>query len=153
MGGYGASSGRIKGKCYYDTGGHKVTDKNAIAVAEKYIEDGKYVAFLQEKDGQPRADLSVDGVHVEVKGLTTLSPNTVCDKLEHAFKQIHGDDNRYPKETHREGKVVIYSRHSNEHSENTILEAMKAGYQEAKRKGYISGKLEVWIRGKIHKLN
>lgn len=49
MGGYGGASGRIKDKCYYDTGGHKVKDKNAIEVAEHYIEEGKYVAFLQEK--------------------------------------------------------------------------------------------------------
>ena len=37
MGGYGASSGRVKGKCYQDSGGHKVTDPNAIAVGEYYI--------------------------------------------------------------------------------------------------------------------
>ena len=37
MGGYGGASGRVKDKCYYDTGGHKVKDKNAVEVAEHYI--------------------------------------------------------------------------------------------------------------------
>ena len=37
---------RGKNKTYYDTGGHKVTDKNAVTVAEYYIDEGKYVAFF-----------------------------------------------------------------------------------------------------------
>lgn len=68
MGGYGGSSGRGKNKIYYDTGGHKVKDLNAIIVAEYFIDKGKYVAFLQEKPPEKRADLSIDGVHTEVKG-------------------------------------------------------------------------------------
>ena len=80
MGGYGGASGRIKDKCYYDTGGHKVKDKNAIEVAEHYIEEGKYVAFLQEKNGQPRADLSVEGQHIEVKGLSSVNPDNIEKK-------------------------------------------------------------------------
>ncbi len=153
MGGYGGASGRTKTKCYYDTGGHKVTDKNAIAVAEEYIKEGKYVAFLQEKPNQNRADLSVEGVHVEVKGITSLGANNIEKRLKHAFEQIHGDDNHYPSETHREGKVVILSKHDASVSKDTILDAMKKGYQQAYRKGYITGKLEVWIRGERYLLN
>ncbi len=85
MGGYGAASGRVKDKCYYDSGNHKVTDKNAIAVAEKYIKEGKYVVFLQEKPNQHRADLSVDGVHTEVKGLTSLNSDNIEGKIKDAF--------------------------------------------------------------------
>ena len=153
MGGYGGASGNVKGKCYYDTGGHKVKDKNAIEVAEYYIRQGKYVAFLQEKMDQGRADLSVDGHHVEVKGLSTLKPNTVSEQLKNAFEQIHKDDYRYPANTLREGKVILLSRHSRSISESEIMHAMEEGYLMAKRKGYISGKLEVWINGKQYKLN
>lgn len=81
MGGYGGASGKTKDKCYRDTGGNKVKDKNAIEVAEYYIKNGKYVAFLQEKDAQKRADLSVDGQHVEVKGLETMNPDSVEKNL------------------------------------------------------------------------
>ncbi len=153
MGGYGAASGRVKDKCYYDSGNHKVTDKNAITVAEKYIKEGKYVVFLQEKPKQNRADLSVDGVHTEVKGLTTLNPNTISDKIEHAFIQIHGDDYKYPPEKRREGKVILLSKHDKSVSKERIVEAMKKGYEIAKRKGEISGKIEIWVRDEIIKLN
>jgi len=153
MGGYGGSSDRGKTKTYYDTGGHKVTDKNAITVAERYIDEGKYVAFLQEKEGQNRADLSVDGQHVEVKGLTTLNPDNVEGKLKHAFIQVDADNPRYPDDTHREGKVIILSKHSSDISEATVYEKMHAGFLSAEHKGYITGKVELWINGKIYKFN
>lgn len=153
MGGYGASSGRIKEKCYRDTGNNKVTDKNAIEVAEYYINQGKYVAFLKEKNGQRRADLSVEGHHVEVKGLSTMNPDTVESKLKHAFEQIIGDNFRYSPETYREGKVVILSKHSKDIPENAIIKAMKKGYLSAEHKGYVTGKLELWLNGKIYQLN
>ena len=60
MGGYGGALGRVKEKCYYDTGGHKVKDKNAIEVAEHYMSEGKEVAFLQEKQNEKRPDLLVE---------------------------------------------------------------------------------------------
>lgn len=153
MGGYGGSSGRVKENTYYDTGGRKVKDGNAIFVAEHYIREGKYVAFLQEKAGQRRADLSVDGQHVEVKGLTTLNPDNVEGKLKHAFSQIESDKGRYPENTHREGKVVIVSKHDKGISEKTIYDAMHAGFLSAKRKGCITGKVELWINGKIYNFN
>lgn len=153
MGGYGGASGRVKGKCYYDTGGHKVKDKNAIEVAECYIRQGKYVAFLQEKDGQGRADLSVEGHYVEVKGISTLNSNTVSEQLKHAFEQIHGDDFRYPANTHREGKVILLSRHSQSIPTSEIMYAIQEGFLMAERKNFIKGKLEVWINGQIYKLN
>ncbi len=153
MGGYGGASRRVKDKCYYDTGGRKVKDRNAIEVAERYIEDGRYVAFLQEKSGQPRADLSVEGQHVEVKGLSSMNPDNIEGKIKHAFEQIHGDDYRYPAETHREGKVVILSRHSEDYSESKVCSAIKKGFLSAEHKGFVTGKLELWISGKIYKLN
>jgi len=153
MGGYGGSSGRIKTNSYYDTGGHKVTDKNAIEVAEYYINNGKYVAFLQEKEGQNRADLSVEGQHVEVKGLTTLNPDNVEGKLKHAFIQVGSDNTNYPEDTHRVGKVIILSKHSSDIPEKTIYEKMYAGFLSAEHKGYITGKVELWINNTIYKFN
>lgn len=153
MGGYGGASGRVKDKCYYDTGGHKVKDKNAIEVAEHYIEEGKYVAFLQEKNGQPRADLSVEGQHIEVKGLSSMNPDNIEGKIRHAFEQIHGDDYRYPSETHCEGKVVILSRHSKDYLVSEVYSAIQKGFLSAEHKEYVTGKLELWINGKIYKLN
>lgn len=153
MGGYGGSSNRGKEKTYYDTGGHKVKDNNAIFVGEHYIEEGKYVAFLQEKEGQNRADLSVDGQHVEVKGLTTLNPDNVEGKLKHAFLQVDADNPRYPENTHREGKVIILSKHAHGIDETLIYERMFAGFQSALHKGYVTGKVELWIKDKIYHFN
>lgn len=131
MGGYGGSSSAIKGKCYYDTGGHKVTDRNAITVAESYINEGKYVAFLQEKHGQERADLSVEGVHTEVKGLTTLSADKIGKRIEKADSQIQADDTKYPSNTHRQGKVILLSKHGNDISKEEIIAKMKEGFNKA----------------------
>lgn len=152
MGGYGGSYGKTKEKCYYDTGGHKVKDKNAVEVAEHYIAEGKYVAFLQEKPPDIRADLSVEGQHVEVKGLTTLNPDNVEKKLHHAFLQILDDDSKYPSDKRIKGKVVILSRHASDVSDDKIYDAMKKGFLSAKHKGYVTGECEVWIRDKIYKL-
>lgn len=153
MGGYGGASGRIKEKCYYDSGGHKVTDQNAITVGEYYIKQGKYVVFLQEKDGQKRADLSVDGQHIEVKGLETMNPDNVEGKLKHAYLQVDSDNFRYPSETHRKGKVVILSKHNKSIPEKDIYNVMYKGFLSAKNKGYVTGELELWINGNIYYLN
>lgn len=153
MGGYGGSSNRTKDKCYYDTGGHKVKDKNAITVAESYINEGKYVAFLQEKEGQERADLSVDGVHTEVKGLTTLKPDKIKERIEKANRQVKADDYRYPKDTHRKGKVVLLSKHSGEVASDTIIEKMREGMRRAEQNGHVEAKVELWIGDRRIALN
>lgn len=149
MGGYGGSSGRIKEKAYYDTGGHKVTDKNAISVAECYINQGKYAAFLQEKKGQKRADLSIDGVHTEVKGMSSLSTNKVANNIREAFEQIAADNKRYSKDTHRDGKVVILSKYSNI---RLAYKTIYGGYRKARTKGYVKGDVELMHNGKIYKI-
>lgn len=152
MGGYGGIQGaeKEKNQPYKTTKGFKVKDKNAIEVAEYYINEGKYVAFLNENPPHHRADLSVEGHHVEVKGITTLKPNNIDKTLEKAFLQIHGDEYRYEPETYRSGKVILLSRHDKSISDEQIYEAMYKGYESAKRKGFITGGLEFWIRGKIH---
>ena len=149
MGGYGGSSCRVKDKAYYDTGGHKVKDKNAIAVGEYYINSGKYVAFLQEKDGQQRADLSVEGIHVEVKGMMSVKTNKVANNIQEAFQQVEADNAAYPKETNRPGKVVILSKYPDI---KTAYKAVYGGYRKAKSKGYVKGDVELFHNGKMYKI-
>ena len=149
MGGYGGSSSRIKEGVYYDTGGKKVTDQNAIMVAEYYINKGVYVAFLQEKSGQKRADLSVNGVHVEVKGMTSTSTNKVANNIKEAFEQIAADNKRYPKSTNRDGKVIILSKYT---SIKTAYKTVYGGYRKAKSKGYIKGDVEMLHNGKLYRI-
>lgn len=147
MGGYGGMSGKIKDKCYYDTGGHKVKDKNAIEVAEHYLKNGKYVAFLKEIPDENRADMSVEGVHVEVKGMSSLNPGQVAKNLKKGFIQVDADNKRYSEETHRCGIVVILSGY------NSLEEAqrvVKVGYDEAIRKGYVTGKVKLLHNGVMY---
>lgn len=153
MGGYGGAKGKVKDKCYYDTGGHKVTDKNVIEVGELYIKEGKYVAFLQERPPQHRADLSVEGIHIEVKGLSTLKPDTIKERIIHAVIQIRGDDYRYPPETHRQGKVIILSKHKKNIPDNTLLSAMNEGLRRAKLEHSINEIVEVWIGNRHIRIN
>lgn len=150
MGGYGGASGDAKGKCYYDTGGHKVKDKNAIEVAEYYIDQGKYVAFLQEKSGQKRADLSVEGQHVEVKGIQSKKTDTIRKEIAKAFVQTEGDNYKYNKETHRKGKVILLSKHS---SAREAYKYLYAGYRAALKRGEVKGKVEMWYGNHHFKFN
>ena len=105
----------------------------------------------RRREGQRRADLSVDGQHVEVKGLSTLNPDTVENKIKHAFTQVDADNAKYPKETHISGKVILLSKHDHVVSEGTIYEKMYAGYLSAKNKGYVTGEVELWINGNVYK--
>ena len=150
MGGYGGASGKTKDKCYRDTGGHKVKDKNAITGAEHYIAEGKYVAFLQEINGQKRSDLSIEGIHAEVKGMISQNPSKVADNIDEAFNQVYADNFRYPKETHREGMVIILSKYPNYAEAQKIV---SAGVAEAYRKGYIRGKVKMLHNGVMYDMN
>lgn len=147
MGGYGGSSGRVKDKCYYDTGGHKVKDKNAIEVAEQYMSEGKYVAFLQEKENSRRPDLMVDReLLVEVKGISSTNPGQVAKNIKKAFQQIETELSHYPEDKRKPSKVIILSRHDNFEA---AFKSAREGYQEAKRKGLVSGPVEFWHQGKV----
>ena len=149
MGGYGGASGRVKDKCYYDTGGHKVKDQNAVAVGEYYIKQGKYVVFLKQIPDENRADMSVEGVHVEVKGMSSPNPGQVAKNIKKGFIQVDADNKRYPKETHRSGVVVILSEYKTLEEAQRIV---KAGYDEAVRKGYVTGSVKLLHDGKIYNI-
>lgn len=144
MGGYGSSSKRLKSNSYLDTGGHKVTDKNSIEVGEYFINKGYYVAFLQEKPGQKRADLSVEGIHTEIKGMSSLSTNKVANNIKEGFEQVSADDYRYPTETHRDGQIIILSKYSNL---KTAYKFVYGGYRKAKSKGYVKGNVYLMHNG------
>ncbi len=147
MGGYGGSSDRGKDKVYYNSGGGKVRDKNAIAVGEYFIDKGSYVVFLQEKPDQKRADLSVDGIHTEVKGMTSTSTNKVANNIQEAFEQVEADNYRYPSETHRDGQVVILSKYPDI---KTAYKAVFGGYRKAKNKGFVKGNVFLMHNGKMY---
>ncbi len=147
MGGYGGASGRTKDKCYYDSGGHKVKDKNAIIIGEYYINKGKYVVFLKEVPDDNRADLSVEGIHVEVKGMSSKNPSQVAKNIKKGFIQVDADNKRYPKETHCPGVVIILSEYD---SLEEALRIVKAGYDEAVRKGYVTGYVKLFHDGEMY---
>ena len=148
MGGYGGESGREKGNAYLDTGGHKVKDQNAIAVGEYFIDRGKYVAFLQEKPNQQnRADLSVEGVHIEVKGMTSTNTGQVAKNIKKAFEQIESDVKKYPSEKRIPGKVIILSKYQNI---KTAYKIVLGGFRSAKAKGYVQGDVGLMHNGKLY---
>lgn len=147
MGGYGGSSERGKSNTYYDTGGNKVKDKNAIEVAEYYIDRGDYVAFLQEKPPEKRADLSIGGVHTEVKGMTSTKTNKVANNIKEAFEQVAADNKRYPSDTLRDGQVIILSKYNDI---RTAIKVVSGGYRTAKKRGYVSGDVKLMHNGKIY---
>lgn len=148
MGGYGGSSGRTKDKCYYNTDGRKVTDKNAIEAAERYISEGKFVLFLHENPPERHPDLLVEyKMLVEVKGIFSTNPGQISKQIEKASLQIEAELARYPEEKRISGKIVIISRHA---SFEIGYKAVYEGYQEAKRKDQVHFTLEFWFHGEIH---
>lgn len=150
MGGYGGASGKIKDGCYYDSGNKKVTDKNAIAVAEYYLSLGMYVVFLHEKpeNGEGRPDLLVDfEFFVEVKGIGSTKAGTISKQIKHASRQISDELARRPDDEQLPGKIVILSLHE---TFEAGFKAVYEGYQEAKRKDQVHFQTEFWFHGEIH---
>lgn len=83
---------------------------------------------------QQRADLSVEGVHIEVKGMSSLSTNKVANNINEAFEQVNADNYRYPKESHRKGAVVILSKYSDI---KIAYKTVFGGYRKTKSKGFV----------------
>lgn len=127
---------------YKDSGGKKVTDKGAIFVAERYIEEGYETVFVQEHSEQKNYDLLIKTSDdnkivkkIEVKQITSENPSQVASNLKKAFRQV-GED----------GTVAIYLSNHSKTAEN--IEFVKEGFAEAKRKGYVKGDVEVWFNDK-----
>lgn len=150
MGGYGGASGKVKDGCYYDSGGNKVKDKNAIEAAEYYLSLGMHVVFLREKpeDGEGRPDLLVDfEILVEVKGIGSTKAGTIAKQIKHASKQISDELARRSEDDQLLGKIVILSLHE---TFEAGFKAVYDGYQEAKRKDQVHFSVEFWFHGEIY---
>lgn len=151
MGGYGGESGKGKDKCYLNTAGNPVKDANAIFVAEHYLHQGKYVAFLAETPNEHRrADLMVEGAPIEVKGLETSKANTICNssifKASEQIRQTIAESKFYE---HKEDcKIILLSRHKKNAEGVLAIPAVMEGYREALRKGIVSekDKIEYWYK-------
>ena len=154
-GGYGGASGkerRRKDGYYENSGGNKVTDKNAIAVAEFYLEMGMYVVFLQEKSEEGgRPDLLIDFEFLaEVKGVISTNPSQISKQIKKASRQIENELSKYPDDERLPAKIVLLSLHSDF---EIGFKAISEGYKEAKRKGQVNFTTELWINGEIHILD
>lgn len=151
MGGYGGQSGRTKGKGFLNTAGTPVKDKNAIEVAEYYLDKGKYVAFLKETpNDHKRADLMVEGAPVEVKGVEGDNANTICNSsLAKAAKQMEATIAESKFYEHKENsKIILLSKHKSIAEGKKAVESVIEGYKEALRKGILkpSDKVEYWYK-------
>ncbi len=126
---------------YKDSGGHKVTDQNAIFVAEQYIDQGYEVVFRQRHDPDKSYDLSIKSSddqefikNIEVKGVTSNNPSKISTRIEEGFAQFKSGS---------EDTVAIYlPKFKNDHAGQSFA---IAGYQEAVRKGVMKGHVEVWF--------
>ena len=91
--------------------------------------------------------MSVNGVHTEIKGMTSISTNEVANNIKEAFEQVSADNYRYPIETHRDGRVVILSKYPDI---QTSYKAVFGGYRKAKSLGYVKGEVCLMHNGKIY---
>ena len=146
----GRGEGRLGGyiakeAMYCDSGGHKVKDKGAIFVAERYMDQGYEAVFRQTHPAQGKTyDLSIKTSddtsyvkNIEVKRVTSPNPGKIAEHIHHGFRQF-GDE--------PEGTVaVVLSNHRND---KAGLEFAMAGFDEAKRKGWVAGHVEIWFKDK-----
>ena len=127
---------------YKDSGGHKVTDKGAIFVAERYMDQGFEVVFRRDHNPARGCDLTIKTSddenfvkNIEVKAVTSSKASKIADNLKKAKGQIAPGDT-----------VAIYlPTHNNNEIGRSFAEA---GIAEARRKGNIIGPIEVWFSDK-----
>lgn len=127
---------------YTDSGGHKVTDKNAIFVAERYIDQGYEVVFRQKHDPDKSLDLTIKSSddetfikNIEVKGITSINPSQIASRIRKANDQIAAGDT-----------IAIYLPEY--HNDAAGRDFAEKGIAEARRKGLIKGPIEVWFSDK-----
>ena len=130
---------------YKDSGGIKVTDKNAIFVGERYIDMGFETVFRRRHDPDKGCDLTIKTSddetiikHIEAKGIISKNPSKISTRIGEANKQIDKGDT-----------IAIYL--PNHRNSKTGLEFAQKGIDEARRKGLIKGPIEVWFSDKTCK--
>ena len=130
---------------YKDSGGFKVTDKGAIWVAERYIEDGYESVFRQRHDPETSCDLTIKTSddtqtikNIEVKQVTSQNPSKIATHIKEANEQIASGDT-----------IALYF--PNRTSSREAISFVEQGIAEARRKKYIKGPVEVWFSDKKKK--
>ena len=127
---------------YKDSGGYKVTDRNTIFIAERYMDMGYEAVFRRDHSPNRGCDLTIKSSNdinwvknIEVKGITSNNPSKISIRIREAAGQIQNGDT-----------VAIYlPKHQNTPAGRAFAEA---GIAEARRKGYIKGPIEVWFSDK-----
>ena len=127
---------------YKDSGGHKVIDKGAIFVAERYMDQGYEAVFRRDHNPDRGYDLTIKTSddenfikNIEVKSVTSSKTRKVSDNIKSALGQINPGDT-----------VAIYlPNYKNTEAGRSFAEA---GIAEARRKGYVIGPIEVWFSDK-----
>ena len=124
---------------YKDSGGHKVTDKGAIFVADRYIDQGFEAVFRQTHAPDHTYDLTIKSSNdenfiknIEVKRVTSPNSSKIATNIQKANEQIHAGDT-----------IAIYL--PNHRNSETGRKFAEAGIAEARRKGLIKGPIEVWF--------
>ena len=127
---------------YKDSGGYKVTDKNAVFVGERYMDMGYEVVFRRDHAPERGCDLTIktcDDIepvkNIEVKGITSNNASKISTRIGEAAGQIQNGDT-----------VAIYL--PKQRNTETGRKFAEAGIAEARRKGYIKGPIEVWFSDK-----
>lgn len=127
---------------YKDSGGFKVTDKGAIWIAERYIEEGYESVFRQRHDPETSCDLTIKTSddsqtikNIEVKQVTSQNPSKIATHIKEASAQIKAGDT-----------IAFYF--PNRTSSPDSLAFVKRGIDEARGKGLIKGPIEVWFSDK-----
>ena len=140
--GRGAGGYTAKEAAYRDSAGHKVTDKGAIWVAERYIEQGYESVFRRKHDPDKGCDLTIKTSdnenivkNIEVKRVTSSNPSQLAKGLERAKEQIHEGDT-----------VAIYLPNLANGAAGRAF--AQKGYSEAFRKGNVIGPIEIWFNDK-----
>ena len=130
---------------YRDSGNHKVTDKGAIFIAERYIDEG-YESVFRRRAKEKSIDLTIKTTddtqfvkNIEVKTVFSSNPSQMAKQLKYAKKQI------------KEGETVVLYL-PNHRNTPQGREFVRQGIEEAKRKGYLKGPVEAWFSDKT-KLN
>ena len=130
---------------YKDSGGFKVTDKGAIWVAERYIEDGYESVFRQRHDPETSCDLTIKTSddtqtikNIEVKQVTSQNPSKIATHIKEANEQISSGDT-----------IALYF--PNRTSSRESISFVEQGIAEARRKNHIKGPVEVWFSDKKKK--
>lgn len=130
---------------YKDSGGFKVTDKGAIWVAERYIEDGYESVFRQRHDPETSCDLTIKTSddtqtikNIEVKQVTSQNPSKIATHIKEANEQISSGDT-----------IALYF--PNRTSARESISFVEQGIAEARRKNHIKGPVEVWFSDKKKK--